>query len=108
LRGFASRVAISNYRGSPLLECYVVPTMAVTDYRTSTTGITPAHLSSRRSIHTLAVLGPRLILPLPKTLFAKKKKADAEKFPDVQRRVADIIKDKVLIGHSLWNDLSGT
>jgi len=48
---------------------------------------------------------------LPKNTFLRKKKqnkADAQKFPDVQRRVADIIKDKVLIGHSLWNDLSGT
>ena len=44
-----SRVAICDYRGNPVLECYVVPTMAVTDYRTSTTGITPANLSSGRS-----------------------------------------------------------
>lgn len=43
-----SRVAICNYRGATLLDCYVLPTMAVTDYRTSTTGITPAHLSSGR------------------------------------------------------------
>jgi hypothetical protein len=44
-----SRVALCDYRGNPLLECYVVPTMAVTDYRTSTTGITSANLSSGRS-----------------------------------------------------------
>ncbi|KAI0307882.1 ribonuclease H-like domain-containing protein [Multifurca ochricompacta] len=73
-----ARVAICSFRGAALLECYVVPTMAVTDYRTSTTGITPAHLSS----------------------------AAAVKFNDVQRLVADIIKDKVIVGHSLWNDLS--
>ncbi|KAH9968885.1 ribonuclease H-like domain-containing protein [Russula dissimulans] len=73
-----ARVAICNYRGNPLLDCYVVPTMAVSDYRTSTTGITPAHLSS----------------------------SDAVKFHDLQHRVADIIKDKVVVGHSLWNDFS--
>ncbi len=85
--------------------------MAVTDYRTSTTGITPAHLSSRRSTSTENAPSPFG----PPTDFAKKtttlflrKKADAQKFPDVQQSVADIIKDKVLIGHSLWNDLSGT
>jgi hypothetical protein len=49
LRGYYfSRVAICDYRGDPVLDCYVVPTMAVTDYRTSTTGITAAHLSSGR------------------------------------------------------------
>lgn len=73
-----ARVAICNFRGTALLECYVVPTMTVTDYRTSTTGITPAHLSS----------------------------PGARKFNDVQRDVADLIKDKVIVGHSLWNDLS--
>jgi hypothetical protein len=66
-----SRVAICNYRGAAVLECYVVPTMAVTDYRTSTTGITPAHLSSGRSTHKktmpLAILfskGP-FLFPTP-------------------------------------------
>lgn len=34
--------------------------------------------------------------------------AAAAKFSDVQRDVAELIKDKVIVGHSLWNDLSGT
>jgi len=53
-------------------------------------------------------LAPRLTLPKKTTTLFCEKKADAQKFPDVQQSVADIIKDKVLIGHSLWNDLSGT
>ncbi|KAI0001941.1 hypothetical protein BJV77DRAFT_26497 [Russula vinacea] len=73
-----ARVAICDFRGAPQLDCYVVPTMAVTDYRTSTTGITAAHLSS----------------------------GEAQKFDVVQRHVAEMIKDKVVVGHSLWNDLS--
>jgi hypothetical protein len=44
-----SRVAICDFRGTSLLDCYVVPTMPVTDYRTSTTGITPAHLGPGKS-----------------------------------------------------------
>lgn len=47
---YFSRVAICDYRGDRVLDCFVVPTMAVTDYRTSTTGITAAHLSSGRPI----------------------------------------------------------
>lgn len=73
-----ARVAICDYRGDRVLDCYVVPTMAVTDYRTSTTGITAAHLSS----------------------------GEAMKFDALQLHVAEIIKDKVIVGHSLWNDLS--
>ena len=45
-----SRVAICDFRGTSLLECYVLPTMAVTDYRTSTTGITPEHLGPGKSV----------------------------------------------------------
>jgi hypothetical protein len=29
------------------------------------------------------------------------------KFDALQLHVAEIIKDKVVVGHSLWNDLSG-
>jgi RNA exonuclease 4 len=32
---------------------------------------------------------------------------EAQKFDVVQRHVAEMIKDKVVVGHSLWNDLSG-
>lgn len=72
--------------------------MTVTDYRTSTTGITPAHLCSRKS--TVAfTLRPQTHHP---------RKAAAVKFNEVQRNIADLIKDKVIVGHCLWNDLSGT
>jgi hypothetical protein len=32
---------------------------------------------------------------------------DAISFDDIQRHVASAIADKVIVGHSLWNDLSG-
>ncbi|TFY83998.1 hypothetical protein EWM64_g2 [Hericium alpestre] len=75
-----ARVAITNYRGEVLLDCYVAPTMPVTDYRTATTGIEPGHLHSVGS---------------------------ANKFNDVQQWVATTIRDKVVVGYALWNDLSG-
>ncbi|KAI0053330.1 hypothetical protein FA95DRAFT_1552372 [Auriscalpium vulgare] len=52
--------------------------MPVTDYRTQVNGIEPHHLTSPQ----------------------------AGKFSDVQQYVANLIKNKVLVGHSLWNDLS--
>ncbi|KAI0313506.1 hypothetical protein OF83DRAFT_527583 [Amylostereum chailletii] len=73
-----ARVAITDYRGNQLLDCYVAPTMTVSDFRTATTGIEPAHLSS----------------------------PSAYPFGQIQKHVAGIIRDKVIVGHSLWNDLS--
>jgi hypothetical protein len=99
----ARRVAICNYRGTILLDCYVLPTMSVTDYRTSTTGITPADLSSGKGTENIVLLLWALTRP-PNTCL---RQADAKPFDEVQRSVASIIRDKVLIGHSLWNDLSG-
>ncbi|THH33563.1 hypothetical protein EUX98_g672 [Antrodiella citrinella] len=73
-----ARVAVVDYRGQTLFEAYVLPTMPVSDYRTSTTGIEAEHLA------------PDSALP----------------FQDVQNRVADLMKGKVVVGHSLWLDLS--
>ncbi|PFH50802.1 hypothetical protein AMATHDRAFT_75377 [Amanita thiersii Skay4041] len=73
-----ARVAVVDYRGQLVFDKFVAPTMPVTDYRTSTTGITEADLYSN----------------------------DAWPFNDLQQYVANLIKDKIIVGHSLWNDLS--
>ncbi|TCD67092.1 hypothetical protein EIP91_000555 [Steccherinum ochraceum] len=73
-------VAVVDYRGQTLLDTYVQPTMQVSDYRTATTGIVEGHLAP----------------------------GSAMRFQDVQARVADLMKGKVVVGHSLWLDLSGT
>ncbi|KIP12525.1 hypothetical protein PHLGIDRAFT_113607 [Phlebiopsis gigantea 11061_1 CR5-6] len=76
--GPGGRVSVVNYKGAVLYEYYVAPTNPVTDYRHGTTGIQAHHLAS----------------------------AGARRFSDVQREVADIIRGKVVVGHSLWLDLS--
>ncbi|GLB36052.1 putative EXOIII [Lyophyllum shimeji] len=73
-----ARVVIVDYRGKVIFDKYVAPTMQVTDYRTSTTGITEAHLSS----------------------------GNVWPFNTVQQYVASLIDGKILVGHSIWNDLS--
>lgn len=73
-----ARVSIVDYRGRIIFDKYVAPTMQVTDYRTSTTGILDSHLHS----------------------------SEAWSFSAVQQYVANLIKGKVLVGHSIWNDLS--
>ncbi|KAJ7169805.1 hypothetical protein C8R46DRAFT_212606 [Mycena filopes] len=73
-----ARVVVVNFQGEPLLDRFVHPTMPVTDYRVATTGIKDWQLFSK----------------------------DVWSFNQVQQWVANLIKGKILVGHSLWNDLS--
>ncbi|KAJ7580695.1 ribonuclease H-like domain-containing protein [Mycena floridula] len=73
-----ARVAIVDYQGQTVLDTYVVPTVKVTDYRTATTGIQPSHLSG----------------------------SNAVQFSAVQEHIANLLKGNIIVGHSLWNDLS--
>ncbi|KAI0778446.1 ribonuclease H-like domain-containing protein [Trametes elegans] len=73
-----ARVAVVDYRGQSIFCTYVLPTNPVTDYRTSTTGIQASDLQ------------PGNALP----------------WKDVQQRVAQLVRDKILVGHTLWQDLS--
>jgi RNA exonuclease 4 len=70
----------------------------VTDYRTSTTGITEQHLRSGAPLDLFFIVGTA----------SNSSPAEALPFNSVQQRVSELIKGKVLIGHSLWNDLSGS
>lgn len=53
LTGFiSSRVSIVEIKGNVMLDTFVSPTMQVSDYRTTTTGIEASHLLARESIST--------------------------------------------------------
>lgn len=69
-----ARVSIVNERGDIILDKYVEPTQPVVDYRTKYSGITPKHLEN------------------------------AHPFADVQKEVASIKFDRILVGHALHND----
>ncbi|KAI0734630.1 ribonuclease H-like domain-containing protein [Fomitopsis betulina] len=74
-----ARVAIVNCQGQTVYDTYVQPTTQVSDHRTGTTGIEPGQLDGANG---------------------------AKPFSEVQLHVARIIKGKVIVGHSLWLDLS--
>ncbi|KAJ3413735.1 3'-5' exonuclease [Chytridiales sp. JEL 0842] len=74
-----ARVSIVNFHGHVVMDSFVIPREPVIDYRTHVSGITP-HL-----------LNP------------KKNKA-ASPFDEVQKKVADLIKDRIVVGHALKND----
>ena len=73
-----ARVSIVSYDGHTLYDAYVRPVLPVTDYRTFVSGIKPRHLRPE---------GP------------------AVAFSEVQKRVADLLQHRVLVGHALKNDL---
>ncbi|MCJ1296239.1 3'-5' exonuclease [Xylographa carneopallida] len=70
-----ARVSLVNYHGEQLYDSFVLPKEAVTDFRTHVSGITPSLLKSARS------------------------------FEEVQRDVAGLTQDKILVGHAIRNDL---
>ncbi|KAI0343939.1 hypothetical protein BDW22DRAFT_1419045 [Trametopsis cervina] len=71
-----ARVTMIDYRGFVVYDTYVRPTQPVSDYRAAQTGLTP---------YTLARAPP---------------------FPEVQQRVANLLRDKLLVGYALWEFLS--
>jgi len=70
-----ARVSIVNYHGAILLDGTVKQRERVVDYRTEWSGIRPGDM------------------------------VNALPFVEVQRRVADLLKDKILVGHAVFNDL---
>lgn len=70
-----ARVSIVNYHGHQVYDSFVKPKEAVTDYRTFVSGITPQLLQAARTIEA------------------------------VQADIAGLLDGKILIGHSIRNDL---
>ena len=70
-----ARVSIVNYYGHQLYDSFVSPKEPVTDYRTHVSGVTPELLRSARSLEA------------------------------VQADVAKLLDGRILIGHSVRNDL---
>lgn len=71
-----ARISIVNLFGHPILDRYVAPPSKVTDYRTRYSGI------------------------------RKKDLEGAPDFDTVQKEVADIIKNRIVVGHSVHNDFA--
>jgi RNA exonuclease 4 len=70
-----ARVSIVNFFGHCLYDKYVKPIEEITDYRTAVSGIRPSDL------------------------------VNATDFKIVQKEVHDLLKDRILVGHALKNDL---
>jgi len=87
-----ARVSLVNFYGNVLLDVYVIPTQRVTDWRTIHSGIRPADVLKNPE-------------GKPKR-YKKEVLMVAKSFDAVQKLVAEIIKDRVLIGHALKGDFA--
>ncbi|KAJ3350251.1 3'-5' exonuclease [Entophlyctis luteolus] len=74
-----ARVSIVNFHGHVILDTFVIPRERVTDYRTHVSGITADLVNPAKT---------RNVMP----------------FAEAQRVVADLIKDRIVVGHGLTND----
>lgn len=71
-----ARVSLVNYNGYVIMDEYVKPREKVVDWRTWVSGIESKHMKIAMS------------------------------YKDVQQRVADILQDRILVGHAVAHDLS--
>lgn len=92
-----ARVSIVNYHGHTVLDRFVRPREKVTDYRTWVSGVREEDLRNgefprlARRAATSAKRAPPLVPPAPS-------------FQEVQKEVAELLKDRILVGHALSND----
>lgn len=70
-----ARVSVVNFNGDQVYDSYVRPKEMVTDWRTHVSGIAPKHMVEARTLE------------------------------HVQKEIADIMKDRILVGHAVSNDL---
>lgn len=87
-----ARVSIVNYWGAVQMDEIVQQKERVVDYRTQWSGIRPSDMvKGTYSLVNLVMI--ELTLPL------------AKPFEEVQKRVAALTKDRILVGHAIHNDL---
>jgi RNA exonuclease 4 len=70
-----ARISLVDWNGRVLLDSFVRPQVAITDYRTAVSGVSPDHLT------------------------------DAPRLSEIQRKVTEILDGRILIGHALEHDL---
>lgn len=74
-RSVLARVSIVNYHGAQIYDSFVRPKEFVTDWRTHVSGVSAKNMATART------------------------------FEEVHAEVSEILKDRVLIGHAIKNDL---
>lgn len=91
-----ARVSLVDWNGAVVLDEFVRQKERVTDWRTQWSGIREKDMTH----------GVFLLYSAPVFCSVwRRPVATATSFEEVQAKVADIIKDRILIGHAIHNDL---
>lgn len=91
-----ARVSIVNLYGVTVLDTFVAQRERIGDWRTWVSGVRPQDVKDGQSLPT--PIGRAFIL-------TESDDTIAPTFKEVQQKVADIIKDRILVGHAVYNDL---
>ena len=107
-----ARVSLVNQFGKCIYDKYVKPTEKVTDYRTAVSGIRPQDIQNGESRRTRRGKLKQVLVHC--CLFSRTAAPSflvqicptaGEDLWTVQREVADILKDRIVVGHAIHNDL---
>ena len=106
-----ARVSLVNFHGAIVLDTYVKPMDRVTDFRTFVSGIKPEHLKNGNRLFFFLAgrwklwnWGIENILSI--NIYINDVYYLAMSFREAQQKVDDIIRDRILVGHAVHNDLS--
>lgn len=86
-----ARVSLVNYFGAVQLDEFVRQRERVIDYRTEWSGVRETDMINGELPVTSFVVRLSCILAKP--------------FIEIQQQVADLLKDRILVGHAVFNDL---
>lgn len=107
-RSALARVSIVNAHGNVLLDTYVRPKEAVSDYRTHVSGVKPEHLEVCSVIrifgmHVLTIVG-NIVGVLYKHTISCVFDQDAPSLEEVRNQVDSLLHGRTVVGHALRND----
>lgn len=86
-----ARVSLVNFYGAIQLDEFVRQRERVVDYRTQFSGIRAADMIKGMHHSSHPGIANKLRIAKP--------------FEEIQKQVADLLKDRILIGHAVYNDL---
>ena len=89
-----ARVSLVNYYGAVQLDAFVRQRERVVDYRTEWSGVRESDMVDG----TFHFLSPIRVALISSSILAKP-------FGEIQKHVADLLKDRMLVGHAVFNDL---
>jgi len=105
-QSIVARVTIINWDYKVLLDTFVKPTSEVTDYRTFVSGIAPENLVEEKQQQAEEEEGNSSDSPSSScNSSSSNSNVSLVDIESCRQKVLNILKDKVLVGHALKNDL---